>query len=66
MDVTEKYADGFTNKENPQEHGIGLLNVRDVVHGYNGVLHIESEKGTFVVSILIPLNDAAHGIKTAV
>ena len=33
MDRTEKYAAGFTNKENPQQHGIGLLNVRDVVQG---------------------------------
>ncbi|MDE5679623.1 MAG: GHKL domain-containing protein, partial [Lachnospiraceae bacterium] len=24
MDMTEKYVDGFTNKENPKEHGIGL------------------------------------------
>lgn len=45
------------NKENPQEHGIGLLNVSDVVHRYNGVMNIENENGIFVASILIPLND---------
>lgn len=66
VDMAEKYVDGFTNKENPLEHGIGLMNVGDVVHGYNGVLNIESEKGIFVTSILIPLNDAAQDIKTAV
>ena len=66
VDMAEKYINGFTKKENPQEHGIGLLNVGDVVHGYNGVLNIESEKGIFVTSVLIPLNDAAHDIKTAV
>lgn len=66
VDMAEKYADGFTNKENPREHGIGLMNVGDVVHGYNGVLNIESENGIFVTSVLIPLNDAAHDIKRAV
>ena len=66
VDVTEKYVDGFTKKDNPWEHGIGLLNVSDVVHGYNGVLKIESEKGIFVTSVLIPLSHAAHDIKTAV
>lgn len=66
MDVTEKYAGGFTNKKNPQEHGIGLLNVSDVVHRYNGVVNIEAEKGIFVISILMPLNDTAHDIKRAV
>ncbi len=66
VDMAEKYVDGFTNKENPREHGIGLLNVGDVVHGYNGVLNIESEKGMFVTSVLIPFPDAAHDIKTAV
>ena len=56
MDITEKYKDGFTNKENPQEHGIGLQNVRDVVHRYNGVVNIDAKNGIFVISILIPLN----------
>ena len=66
VDMAEKYVDGFTNKENPQEHGIGLMNVGDVVHEYNGVLNIESEKGIFITSALIPLPDAAQDIKTAV
>lgn len=66
VDMAEKYVTGFTNKENPREHGIGLMNVDDVVQGYNGILNIESEKGVFVTSVLIPLNDAAHDIKKAV
>ena len=66
VDMVEKNTAVFTNKENPREHGIGLLNVGDVVHEYNGVLNIESEKGIFITSVLIPLNDAAHDIKTAV
>ena len=66
VDLAEKYAFGFTNKESPGEHGIGLLNVADVVRGYNGVLNMESEKGIFVISVLIPFPDAAHDIKAAV
>ncbi|MDE6014197.1 MAG: ATP-binding protein [Acetatifactor sp.] len=66
VDMVEKNTVGFTNKENPQEHGIGLLNVGDVVHEYNGVLNIKSEKGIFITSVLIPFPDAAHDIKTAV
>ena len=66
MDRTEKYVDGFTNKGDSQEHGIGLLNVGDVVHRYNGVMNIEVEKGIFVISILMPLHDTAHDIKEAV
>lgn len=66
VDMEEKNTVGFTNKENPREHGIGLLNVSDVVHEYNGVLNVESEEGIFITSVLIPLNDAAHDIKKAV
>ena len=66
MDSMEKYTEGFTNKGNLQEHGIGLLNVGDVVNKYNGVVNTEAEKGIFVISILMPINDTAHDIKTAV
>ena len=66
MDRTEKCEDGFTNKGDSQERGIGLLNVSDVVNKYNGVVNTEAEKGIFVISILMPFSDAAHDIKTAV
>ena len=66
MDRTEKRTDGFTNKGDSQEHGIGLLNVSDVVNKYNGVLNTKAEKGIFVISILMPFSDAARDIKTAV
>ena len=66
MDITEKYAVGTSNKESPQEHGIGLLNISDVVQRYNGVVNIEAENGVFAISILIPFSDAAHDIKEAV
>lgn len=65
MDRKEKFTEGFTNKDDSQEHGIGLLNVGDVVRGYHGILNLESEKGIFITSVLIPLNDAAHDVKAA-
>lgn len=66
MDVSEKWKEGHTDKDNPQEHGIGLWNVRDVVKKYDGAISIEARNGIFVVSILIPLNGAVHDIKQAV
>ena len=66
MDRTEKFTEGFTNKDDSQEHGIGLLNVGDVVNRYNGAVHKETGKGIFVISILMPFSDTAHDTKTAV
>lgn len=48
-------AAGHTRKENPKEHGIGLLNVRDVVNRHNGTMHIEVQDAVFIISVLIPL-----------
>ena len=55
-----------TGKENPREHGIGLLNVDDVVHKYNGVMNMERVNGVFAISVLIPLDNAVHDIEQAV
>ena len=66
MERTEKYRKGVSAKENPQEHGIGLLNVGNVVKKYDGAMKTETPNGTFVISILIPLSDAVHDIKQAV
>lgn len=45
-----------TRKEKPGEHGIGLLNVRDVVRNYDGAMDIAVESGIFIISILIPMH----------
>ncbi len=66
MDRTEKFTEGYTHKGDLQEHGIGLLNVGDVVQGYHGVMNVEAKNGIFVISILMLFPDAAHDIKTAV
>ena len=36
-------------------HGIGLLNVQDVLRKYNGTLHMDLKDHLFVVSALLPL-----------
>ncbi len=56
MDRNKEYIAGASDKENPWEHGIGLLNIRDVVKQYNGVIDIEAEDGIFRISILLPLS----------
>lgn len=52
IDRTEKFSEGFTGR---QGHGIGLLNVRDVVNRYNGAVDIKAENGIFVISVLMPV-----------
>ncbi len=65
-DMQDKHKPGFTDKEDPQKHGIGLLNISDVVHKYNGVMNIEVKNGVFALSILVPLSNHVHDIKQAV
>ncbi len=66
VDEAEQQNKGIARKKNPQGHGIGLLNVRDVVRQYQGVIHMESEGGIFVISVLIPLDAAAHNMERIV
>lgn len=53
---------GYTDKENAKEHGIGLLNVEDVVRRYNGIMNMEIKSGVFVISVLMPMRDAVYDI----
>lgn len=66
MDRAKAHTEGSAKKENPHGQGIGLLNVSDVVHKYNGAVHTETGRGIFVISILLPVNDVTHDIKQAV
>ena len=43
-----------------------MMNIGDVVHGYDGVIQLQAENGIFAISILMPLPDAAYDSKTAV
>lgn len=54
-DTTNKQENGPSTKENPLEHGIGLLNISDVVRNYGGTTDISVKDGIFTISILIPL-----------
>ena len=63
MDRVEKCEEGLTKKENDKEQGIGLENVGDMVHKYQGVRNRKVEKGIFRISILIPLKDIEQDIK---
>ncbi len=56
---------GTTLKTNPDEHGIGLGNVRDIVQKYGGVMDMEVKKDVFFISILLPL-DAVHDMEQTV
>lgn len=44
-----------TTKQDSREHGIGLLNIKDVVQKYNGVMNIEVKNNFFLLSVLLPL-----------
>ncbi len=62
----EPYVHGATGRKNSKMHGIGLLNVNDVVNRYNGVMNINFQNAVFTSSILIPINVAGHDSKQAV
>ena len=56
-DKAEQYKAGHSNKGNAKEHGIGLLNVRDVVQRYHGVMNVESQDGVFTIALLLPIEE---------
>lgn len=62
----EPYVHGAADRKNSKIHGVGLLNVNDVVNRYNGVVNINFQNAVFTISILIPINAAVHDSKQAV
>lgn len=54
-DMTDSSNSKNTAGKNGERHGIGLLNVHDVVCKYNGIMNTELQNGIFVISILIPV-----------
>lgn len=62
----EKQGNRFVEKENPQGHGIGLLNVGDVVRGYDGVMNTEIQNGVFAISVLLPIGVSAYNMERVV
>jgi len=66
MRDAEKQESRFAEKENPQRHGIGLLNVGDVVRGYDGVMNTEMQNGVFDISVLLPIGVSAYDMDRVV
>lgn len=57
---------GHTEKRELQGRGIGLLNVEDVAHRYNGAMNTEIRDGVFTISVLIPLGEPAYDMERVV
>lgn len=66
MRDAEKQESRFAEKENLQGHGIGLLNVGDVVRGYDGVMNTEMQNGVFAISVLLPIGVSAYDMDRVV
>ena len=66
MREAEKQGNRFVEKENLQGHGIGLLNVGDVVRGYDGVMNTEMQNGVFDISVLLPIGVSAYDMDRVV
>ncbi len=49
--------EGFTTKEDMQNHGFGLKNIRQVVSKYKGIIKVEDEGNMFKVNIAIPIEE---------
>lgn len=64
MNADEKSGGKIPEKDNRQ--GIGLLSVRDVVRGYDGVMHTEAQNGVFDISVLLPLGETAYDMERVV
>jgi sensor histidine kinase YesM len=47
----------LTTKENPEWHGIGLQNVKRLVEEYSGYIQQEYEKGVYVTTIILPVQE---------
>ena len=65
-DLEEMENTGFGDRKRRKGHGVGLLNVRDVVQSYHGAMNIKAEEGVFVITVLIPQNDAVYDRKQTV
>lgn len=60
-DLEHMDAIGSAGKHPVNGHGIGLLNVQDVLRKYNGTLHMDLQDHLFVVSLLLPM-EPSHRI----
>ncbi len=47
----------LTTKENSEWHGIGLQNVKRIVEKYSGYMQQEYEKGVYVTTVILPVQE---------
>lgn len=66
MNEAYKQKGKNTETESRQGHGIGLLNVGDVVREYNGVMKTEIHNGVYDISVLLPFADPAYDTERVV
>lgn len=64
LEVKNSMSEEETQK--PQGHGIGLLNVGDVVREYNAVVKTEIQNGVYDISVLLPLAETVYDIERVV
>lgn len=57
MDDEGKMQNSDSDKKTEEDriHGIGLLNIKETVAKYNGIMSADIEDGIFVLSVLIPV-----------
>lgn len=54
-------SDSDRKGEEGRIHGIGLLNIKETVEKYNGIMSADIEDGIFVLSVLIPVEQLVPG-----
>ena len=52
-DLQDICETGHTGKENPEWHGFGMQNIKNIVYRYNGMLNMEIQENVFVLSVLL-------------
>lgn len=63
MNETGKQKVKNTKKKDLHGHGIGLLNVGDVVREYNGVMRTEMQNGVYDISVLLSLAETTYDME---
>lgn len=51
----ESLGNGFTTKNDKENHGLGIGNIKRIVKQYEGLIKIEDRKNTFLVHMALPL-----------
>ncbi len=54
LDIGKDGYNKYTSKEDKENHGYGLLNIKKIVEKYNGLIKIEENEKYFKVNIALP------------